>query len=168
MKGVLLIPILLVGAFSCAQPSVKLFGYSQKFVPGMVPQEDLPDENGGQPVKRPRVITNYYIYTATATSVTIVPTAIWIGGKWDTITSQQVIKSPVFTEVPEKKQLVPLTSRVVKQLNIGDTLQSPLAGIGKLKKMMSENEVIISYTWKGKRYFIPLKKLSALEPVHGL
>lgn len=168
MKGSLLTALLLTSYISFSQPSIKLYGYSQKFVPGMARQNDAPDENGGQPIAQPFVKTNYYIYLSSFPSTVITPIAIWIAGKWDTITSASIVKTPVKTDIPGEKQLVPATKLTVKQISIGDTLHKPMFSSPTLEKMMKENELIIYYTWKGKKYFAKLKKLVVLETVHGV
>lgn len=134
----------------------------------MVRQNDAPDENGGQPIASPRFVTTYYIYTACSPITVISPIAIWIGGKWDTITSASIVKTPVMIEVPENKQLVPATKLAVKQIAIGDSLRKPMFISPGLQKMMKENEVLIYYIWKGKKYYLKLKKLVVLDPVHGV
>lgn len=168
MKGSLLAVFILTSIFCFSQPSVKVYGYSQNFVPGMVKQNDVPDENGGQPAASPRVHTNFYIYISTASTVSISPAAIWIAGKWDTITGLQVVKTPVINEVPAKKQLVAATTKIVRQVSIGDTLRKPIILSSGLRKKINENELVIIYIWKGKKYYAALKKLVVLDPVHGI
>lgn len=168
MKGSLLLAALLSAIFANAQPAVKIYGYSQEFVPGMIRQDDIPDENTGEKVKYPRTRIMYHIYISTSASVTILPAQIWIGGKWDTISSNQIVTTPVTAEYPEKKILVPATKHTVRQLSIGDTLRKPVTLTASLKKMMKQNEVIIAYKWKGKKYFAVLKKLTVLAAVHGV
>lgn len=72
------------------------------------------------------------------------------------------------TEHPEKKQLVGATKLTVHLLNPGDTLLKPPLLTGSLKKLMKENELVLAYVWKGKKYYAALKKLTELEPVQGL
>src|SRR5687767_6914701 len=97
-KGLFVIGII-ISLAGIAQPTVKLYGYSQQYFPGMVPQRDIPDENGeGKVIQRPAVTTNYYVYTRT--SALIKPDEIWVGGKWYVATGILVKTTPVVSESP--------------------------------------------------------------------
>ena len=166
MKTIIIITSLIISQAVFAQPNVKLYGYSQEITPGMVPQRGIPDEsNGGRVIKTPAVTTYYYVYTRA--SVFIQPDEIWIGGKWHIATSKLIKEMPVVTESPVKKTLVPFTKLKVLQVEQGDTLTSIPFITPVLKKMMTTNELIVSYTWKGKKNYAALKKLSVLETIHG-
>lgn len=166
MKTIIIISSLIISQAAFAQLNVKLYGYSQEVTPGMVPQRDIPDENnGGRVLKTPAVTTFYYVYTRT--SVLIQPDEIWIGGKWHVATTKLVKATPVVTEYPAKKTLVPFTKLKVQLIERGDTLTNTAFITPALKKMMTANELIISYTWKGKKNYAALKKLTVLETIHG-
>jgi transcription antitermination factor NusG len=168
MKRSLLIISFFASQAILAQPAVKLYAFSQMFTPGMVPSEDAPDENGGKRVKGPRTVTNYYIFIAADTSIKIQAREIWIDGKWDTIASLQTVVTPFISEYPRKTTLVPATKNKVQQVNIGEPLKRTVVQTALLKKMMKENEVIVAYIWKGKKYYLSLKKLTVLEIIHGV
>jgi hypothetical protein len=164
MKRCFLIGFLLMGVLAFAQPTLKLYGYSQITTPGTI-RVDIP-ENGGQQTKAPLFFTNYYIFIGTASSITIQPKEIWVEGKWRKVSSLEVVITP-FISGPKKEVLVPSTKLKVRQLNTGDTL-SNVKPSAALIKMMKNNELIISYIWKGKKYYAALKKLTVLEKIHGV
>jgi len=156
---------ILISLAGAAQPSVKLYGYSQVSTPGMVPQRDIPNENGG--TVKTRIydsIISFFIYTRA--SVAIRPSQVYLNGKWQSATSLAISSTPVKSEQPVKKTLVPSTKLKVLQLLPGD-LVSNMTISSSLKKMMAVNELIVAYTWKGKKYYVPLKKITVLQPIHA-
>ena len=168
MKRGFLIYCLLISQLGLAQPSIsKVYAFSQSFTPGIIPQRDMREEPGAV-VQKPHVIVNYYIYIKLAGSASAQPKQIWIRGKWYKITRYPLVKTPVYSDQPQKKLLVPLTGYKVFQLQPGDSLQS----VGKLspivKKMMGNSELILVYGYKGMTYYSSLKKITVLDPVHGI
>ena len=164
MKRCLLICFLLIDVAAFAQPSLKLYGYSQVTTPGMIRVEE--PENGGVKTKAPLFFTNYYIFIASAKSVNIQPLEIWVDGKWRKTGNLETVTTPYYSGGPERKLLVARTKLKVKKLNTGDTL-STLKPSATLRKMMKDNELILSYSWKGKKYYAALKKLTVLEKIHA-
>lgn len=167
MKCGFFVVLSLFSLLAAAQPRLKVYGYSQVFTPGMIPAEDARDDNGEKKIKMPRFITNYFIFIETDSSIKIEPYEIWIGNKWDTVAGLSVVARPVMSEYPEKKELVPIGKGRVIQLSVGDTLRRGVSRSVAVKTMMKENELIIGYRWKGKKYYARLKKLVELPPVHG-
>lgn len=165
MKIGLPIIAIIISVAGFAQPSVKLYGYSQLYIPGMVPQREIPGENGGKEVRTSFTTTNYYVYIRS--SVLLQPQEIWIGGKWHAAARTLIKSTPIIGEEPQKKTLVPFTNLKVQQVELGDTLSNSLAITPTLQKMMTANDLIISYTWKGKKYYATKKKLIVLEPIHA-
>jgi hypothetical protein len=164
--------LLFAGIITCqlmaAQPPLKIYGYSQVFTPGMVPSEDAVDEGSGRKIEMPRFIVNYFIFIAADSGKKILPSEIWIGGKWDTVSGQTRVNTPFISEYPEKRTLVPATKLKVQQLVIGDTLRRQVKRSVTIQKMMKENQLIIVYWWNGKKYYARLKKIVELPPVHGV
>lgn len=153
---------------ACAQPKIIIHAYSQQFTPGTIPTRDVVGENADDFIKHPAVITNYLIYVEVDTAMQITPSAVWVGGKWDTVAAKNIIKTPFITEYPSKKTLVPATSKQVYEIILGDTLKQAIVPTAKVKKQMIDHELIFAYWWNGKRYFAALKKLTVLEPLEGM
>ncbi len=107
MKSLFIMGLLILGKLSLAQPRVKLFVYSQVFTPGMVPQREIPSENGESRVIKPSATIQYYIYAAVDPAVSIYPDQVWINGQWYKISKTKLVKAPVMSEVPVTKVLVP-------------------------------------------------------------
>jgi len=165
MKTIVLITALIISQAGFTQPKVKLYGYSREFIPGMVPQRDVPDENGGQSIKRPPVTVQYYVFTSSL--AVIQPKEIWLAGHWYDVAGSELQSTPVLSDDAEKKQLVPSTNLKVMRIDRGDTINSNLKITPVLKKMIAANELVISYLWNGKKYYTALKKLFVLAPFHA-
>lgn len=168
MKRCLIIGLVLVSQSVTAQPFIKLYGYSQVFVPGMIPQEDIPGENGERSRGRSNVVTNYYIFMAASPAAIIQPREIWLDGKGFKAINQQQVKTPVRVDYPEKKTLVPATTLRVTQLALGDSLSASSKPAKALRTLTAGNQLVIVYSWKGKRYYAVVKKLKVLRPVYGV
>lgn len=165
MKTILIITGLIISQTGFTQPKVKLYGYSQEFMPGMVPQRDIPDENGGQPIKRPVTVIQYSIFSVS--SADIQPKELLMGGNWYKITGSAIQSTPVLSADAEKKQLVPRTNLKVLRIDKGDTVNNIIKISPAIKKIVDSNELVVSYLWKGKKYYASLKKLVILAPLHA-
>lgn len=168
MKWSFLVISFTCALIACAQPKIIIHAYSQQFTPGTIPTRDVVGENADDFIKHPAVITNYLIYVEVDTAMQITPSAVWVGGKWDTVAAKNIIKTPFITEYPSKKTLVPATSKQVYEIILGDTLKQAIVPTAKVKKQMIDHELIFAYWWNGKRYFAALKKLTVLEPLEGM
>ncbi len=168
MKWSFLVISFTCALIACAQPKIIIHAYSQQFTPGTIPTRDVVGENADDFIKHPAVITNYLIYVEVDTAMQITPSAVWVGGKWDTVAAKNIIKTPFITEYPSKKTLVPATSKKVYEIILGDTLKQAIVPTAKVKKQMIDHELIFAYWWNGKRYFAALKKLTVLEPLEGM
>ena len=167
MKKLYLSFILLVTISAFAQPSVKIYAYSQRTTPGMIPV----DENGNP--RRVGESLNYFIYAAFSPSFTIRFDGIWINGLGYSVQASKVGKTPVtiinnnIPTNPETTTLVPATKLSVISLQ-------PIEPTGNVLKtawfrdMIKRNELVISYYYKGKKYFQPVRKIKALPPVFGV
>lgn len=168
MKGYFFLVGICFSLLACAQPKVVLYGYSQKFIPGAHPADEIAVEGGEQKIKPPRVITNYIIYMQADSALDIIPASIWVGNKWDTVVGKNLIHTPLMVEYPQKRTLVPATKQKVYEIVMGDTLKVLPSLSSKLSKQMKENELIVGYWLKGKKYYATLKKLVELEPLLGM
>lgn len=164
MKRCLLIWFLFMGTVAFSQPSLRLYGFSQTTTPGII-RVDVPEE-GGERTKAPLFFTHYYVFLSMGQSTSIQAKEIWVDGKWRKISSQETIITPYYSDGPERKVLVASTKLKVKQLNVGDTLDT-IRPSATLKKLMMNNELIVAYAWKGKKYYVALKKLTVLPKIHA-
>jgi hypothetical protein len=163
MKLIVTIPALLIGSIALAQPALKLYAFSQVTTPGMVPGRDAEDENG-KAIPQPRGSVNYLVYLASS-SKTIQPKEIWIKDRWYAVLRYSVVRTPVYSEPPVKKLLVPSQKWRVIQLQIGD----PLPKKSKSDPSTSSGQgIVLFYSWNKHIYSTSLKKITPLPPIHGL
>lgn len=167
MKSFLLVNCLVAYILSNAQMPVNIYAWSQVFKPGIIVQRDLPSENGNPPVKKPAAVTQYIIYVAHSYKEPLQLKKIWIKGTWYRVQKATVVTTPVVTEQPESITLIPATSRKVIRAEPGDSLAAQQKTFPALSSMMKGAELIAAYTLKGKTYYLPLKKIKELDPVHA-
>lgn len=167
MKRSFLIYCLLISQLVIAQPVTKVYAFSQAFTPGIVPQRDIA-EGPGKAVQKSHTKINYYIYIKLGSSALVQPKQIWIMGKWFKIIRSSLVKTPVYSDGPGKKLLVPSTGYKVLQVQPGDTLQSAGKISPALKKMINSSELVLAYSYKGMTYYSALKKITVLERVQGI
>jgi hypothetical protein len=141
-----------------AQPSVKLYGYSQSQLPGMVPKGSA--GNGAK--------TEISIYFQSKSAYKVKPLALWVNGKSQAFTLTAV-------EIPVVQINKTIPSNQVKTILVPANgfkttgfygLKAKTATIpAAAKKLIGSNAVVIQYEWKGKKYYKALKKLTVLEPL---
>jgi len=146
-----------------AQTGLKLYGFSQSFTPGNVPVEM---DGEGTTAKRPHSRTNYFVYISVPSKETIQVKEIRIGQQWYKPLYVNLVKTPVFTEQPSKKTLIPATTNKVFEIQMGDS--SKLVRKLFLTKEMSRAELVVIYSWKGSDHMVAQKKWTILPPVLGL
>jgi hypothetical protein len=167
MKRGFLIYCILISQLVFAQPVTKIYGYSQSFTPGIVPQRDIA-EKPGTANRKSHTIINYYIYIKLAGPVPVQLQQIWIKDRWYKIISSPQVKTPVYTDQPGKKLLVPLTGYKVLQVKLGDTLTTIVTPSSAVRKMTNNSELVLVYKWKGNIYYSQLKQVTVLERVQGI
>lgn len=167
MKSFLLASYLFTSLYSKAQMPVNVYAWSQVFKPGIVVQRNLPSENGNPLVKKPAAVTQYIIYVAHSYKEPLQLKKIWIKGTWYRVQKATVVTTPVVTEQPESITLIPATSRKVIRAEPGYSLAAQQKTFPALISMMKSAELIAVYTRKGKTYYLPLKKITVLDPVHA-
>ena len=153
MKRLYLSSILLIAMSAFAQHSIKVYAYSQATTPGMIPVDEQ-----GNPI-RPKESVNYFFYTAFSPSYIIRFDGIWIKGEGYSVQTSKVGKTPVtlinntIPSDPETTTLVPATKLTVISLQ-------PIEPTGNIVKaswfrdMIKRNELVISYYYKGKKYWL--------------
>jgi hypothetical protein len=99
----------------------------------------------------------------------ITPQQIFIDGGAFSVETRATEKTPIghvnnnIPGRPEQTTLVPKTNNKVIELKIADPLQ--VEATSTIQKLIKKNDVVVSYTWKNKKYFAVLKKLKKLDPI---
>ena len=165
--------LLIIPSLSFSQPSVKIYAYSQVSTPGTIPS--IPSENGTgteKPSGRPGEV--YYIYASFSPKIKISFTEVWIHGKQYQVTSEKILSTPVYSinkdhpTQPKTEILVPATKQqVIYIAPVGEGNDKRLKAAW-FTKMLNNSELIVSYLYKGRKYFIPVKKIKVLQPVAGV
>jgi len=156
-----------IGSGIKSQPSIKIFGFEQENSRGTI-ATDVKDENGNRQ-KKAVAQKNYFIYLSFKQKYSITPLQVFINGNAFSTRTVVVETTPVEyhnNNIPsklEKITLVPKTNDKVIELKIVDSIQ--VKKTSALQKLTNKNEVVVSYTWKQKKYFVILQKLKKLDPV---
>ncbi len=166
-KYLLFFSLIIIGTGIHSQPSVKVFGFEQENSPGTV-AANVKDENG-KPTKKAATQKRYFIYLTVKQKHRLIPSQVFINGEAFSVESNMMEKTPiqhVNNNIPgriEQTTLVPKTNNKVIELKITDPVQ--VEKTSTVRKLIRKNDVVVSYTWKDKRYFAVLKKLKRLDPV---
>src|SRR6266705_1103585 len=88
MKKLLLLFSIFVCFKGSAQPTIKIFAYSQESTPGIVPK--VTDENGNPIKKNKEAQVNYYIFAVFSNSAKISFSEVWIKGRFYSVTASNV------------------------------------------------------------------------------
>ncbi len=179
MNKVILLSVLLTAIVgSNAQtggPVIKMYAYSQMTLGGAAPAKGV-DENGREIEMTPEKKPNHFLYFTYSKHSSVVIKDVWINGKQQAFTAVAVTKTPieVIAEANgtenKKIALVPATSKKVVQLvlmpNPKSAKSKPLPSLyAKQKKIPG---LIVSYMWKGKKYYTSLNNVKVLEPVAAM
>jgi hypothetical protein len=171
MKKIYLIPLLFISGFAFAQPAIKTYAYSQLSYPGTIP---VGTDESGKSVEMKELPVNYYIFATHLPSARVNFGSVWIKGKYYQTQVEKVKETPVIStnydvpSNPEKTVLVPATRHQVMSITpVGNPGDSVIRAAW-FRHMVKNYELIISYYYKGKRYFIPVKKIKILPPVAGI
>ncbi len=166
-KYLLFFSLIITGSGIHSQSSLKVFGFEQESSPGTV-AASVKDENGN-PIKKAATQKNYFIYLSVKQKYNIVPQQVFIHGEAFSVETSTIEATPVkhlnsnIPGKPEYTTLVPRTTKKVMKLKIADAIQA--GETSTLEKLTKKNDVVISYTWKNKKYFAVLKKLKKLDRV---
>jgi hypothetical protein len=141
----------------------KIYGYKQVMISGVQP---VLKENGTE--KRTKF--NYLIYFSVPKSGTTNITSVWISGKNYNLRTEPVITLPVYkiynseTTGNDSLKLVPFTkNKVLLIIPRREDTNTPAIS-NYLTGLVNNYELVISYTWKGKKYYSVLKKITELKP----
>jgi len=163
----------LTSVSAISQPAIKIFAYSQAVSPGIVPK-GVTDENGKTKTTKKEIAVNYYIFASYNKSVKINIEEIWIKGKF----FNSIVKNVDFTPVlninetissnPVKEVLVPATTQKIISVKTGQFIKNHTIKVSTFRNLAKHSELIVSYVYKGRKYFIGVKKIKVLEPVAGV
>ncbi len=150
-----------------AQTGVRLYTYKQQVSSGVKPETVIgEDQVMVQTMAKTR--HNLWIYFSHPKSPTVKITGLYINGKKYKTKQSSIPQTPVLRsygdtpEVSKNITLVPKTSNTVLYIEPAGVLSfSPSAS---LKKLITQNEVVMSYSIKGKTYYISAKKMKELSP----
>jgi hypothetical protein len=166
-KYLLFLSLIVIASQIHSQPSIKVFGFEQESTPGTV-AANVKDENG-KPIKKVATQKNYLIYLSLAPNHAVNAQHVFINGEAFPVESSTTETTPVqhvdnnIPDKPEYSTLVPRTSNKVIRLIITNPTQ--VEKTASIQKLTTKNDVVVSYTWKEKKYFAVLKKLKKLDPV---
>ncbi|HMG66667.1 MAG TPA: hypothetical protein VK588_03240 [Chitinophagaceae bacterium] len=150
------------------QPTIKIIAFEQENVPGTVPS-GVKNENGTER-KKAAATKNYFIFMTYQKGSPIKPAEVFIRGKSFTAEGNEVKNTPYYytdNAIPvdhRKITLVPKTKNEVIELKLKENPDRKKISFAT-QKLIKENDVVVSYSWKQKEYFIALKKLNKLPSV---
>lgn len=125
---------------------IQLYAYSQQSFSGV------------RNLKKPTT-ESFLIYYSSAKKITV--SGIWVKNNYCRFEEKRIDELPVKIG---QTILVPVTTKSVHQLMIKRPYEPSPRPAKDLSKLLSGNEVVIVYKWKGKEYFMAVKKLTVLEP----
>ena len=163
----------LIPFIAISQSSVKIFAYSQTQIPGII-RKGIIDENGNPVNTKKESPVNYYIFAVYPHSASIIFTEIWVKGQFYSVQTHKIDSTPVVNineNMPGKtvkEILVPFTKQQTISIISLKLMNSSLNRYSWFRNMSRHNELIVSYMYAGKKYFIAVKKIKVLEPVANL
>jgi hypothetical protein len=168
MKKKLLIFIFLAAGITLyGQPAVRIFAFAQESSPGTIPA-GVKDENG-DPVKKAAAKEIYFVFLSFRKTHVIKPVQLFIKSQAYMIQATKIRKTPVeyadnsIPNKPEKDILIAKTSNKVIELSVGEKAV-PKKKSSYVQKLTKSIDVVVSFFWNKKKYFIALKKIKKLKP----
>jgi hypothetical protein len=158
MKFVLLIAMISVSQNISAQtnPVKKIYAYRQSILSGKKPSQ----------YEKAKATERFYIYAEVSKKQKSIINGIWINNTYYSFRVKQQLKQPVkkvMMEGMEEFTFVPKTSNDVYEMII-DKKKEPSPRPGReLGLLLQQNEVVISYTCKGKQHYASAEKMIVLE-----
>ena len=141
-------------------PVIKIYGYKQQLFQGKKPSKNEPIKNSAQ----------HKLFVEYRKNSSINITGVWIESDFFRFTTHPKLKSPISDiQQPANKQiLVPKTNNRIIEIELKNKQEPSPRPTATLGKLLQNNDVVISYLFKGKTYFATLKKLIVLEPFDGM
>jgi hypothetical protein len=145
-------------------PLKKLYAYKQASVSG------IKSGNPAEPVAQKTETYSYWFYLVLPSARSFTVKEIWINGKNFSPKTEPVNQLPVkkinYTDASSQEEqiLVPATQDAVV-LTYPASAVMEQAQISKyLKDLVTRYELVITYFWKGKKFYKVARKISELEP----
>lgn len=173
MKKIYFLFLITISIPALSQPPIKVYAYSQAVSPGTIPK-GVTDENGNRITTKKEPAVNYYIFASYNSPEKIAFSEVWIKGKLYNSKIKNIDSTPVINvnetilNKPVKVELVPATKEKVLSIVPAETKKSSLTKASWFIKMTKHAELIVSYLYHGKKYFITIKKIKMLEPIAGV
>ena len=166
----LLTLFVLVSGFVQVKPPVKkVYAYKQASIPGIVPVHTEENKTKQKKTERKQEY-NYWFYMELPKSEKITITGLWISGiryslKEDAINDLPV-KKIIFTGIEKNDTtvMVPFTRNKIILVYPAGKMKEEKKGSAPVTDIARTNELVISYTSKGKIYYASVKKIKELAP----
>ena len=155
------------------QPAVKIFAYSQQTTPGIIPK-GVPSENDNPSGSKKSASINYFFFASYKPGMIIDFSEVWIGKGYYKVQTEAVSSTPVvminkdIPDQPVKEELVPATKQQVVSISPVGSPGNKTIDSAWFRKMQNKSALIVSYLYKGKKYFIPVKNIKPLLPAAGM
>ena len=146
-------------------PLKKLYAYKQASVSGVKPSVTAENQKAKQ-----SETYSYWFYLVFPESEEISVTEIWLSGKKFAVKSEPVKELPVkkinYTDASGKSAvtMVPFTKNAVLLTYPAAEANDPGAISKYFSDLISTYELVITYYWKGKKFYRIAKKITVLEP----
>ena len=169
MKTLLIISCLFLSRAAPGQPTLKVFAFSQEAVPGIV-AKNVTDENGKPVERKKEPAANYYIFAGYSTSLKITIGDLWISGKMYRVSVKPVDSTPVIhindndPKAPVRELLAPSTPLRVVEITVKDMVAEKNKRPSWLISMIRNSDLVVSWYYKGKKYFTGVRKFKKLLP----
>jgi hypothetical protein len=166
IPGFLLV-LLFSAGFISIQPVKKIYGFKQASIPGIIPsfegQERLKQAERKQNY-------NYWFYIEFPKTEIIKPDGLWVGGLPYDLKVEEIKELPVIkiiytgSEKNDTTVMVPVSRNKVMLVYPSALAKDSTIKSKYVASLTANNELVISYRNKNKRYYITLKKLKELGP----
>ena len=179
MKNTFFIPIffsiILISGFTQKKPPVKkVYAYKQASIPGILPdhseENDIKEKDGAKKVERKQNY-NYWFYLEMPKAEKINITGLWISGIRHDIKAEIMIDLPVrkiiFTGLDKNDTtiMVPVTkNKIILVYPSGESKVESKVIPHQVFSPIRENELVVSYTSKGKFFYTSIKTIRELNP----
>jgi hypothetical protein len=143
-------------SFAQSNKAVQLYAYQQHVLPGKKSTNSTSKET-------------YRIYITHPSKQMLTVTGVWIKSNYYRFETLRIIQKPVvYNSGVKKDTLVPATRNRITEITKVKMQQPAPRPASVLGKLLSANEVVVSYMLNGKEYFAVVKTLKLLEPFAAL
>ncbi len=135
-------------------PVKKVYAYSQ---------ESLSGKRSNHPVT-PKISYRLFVIVNPKQKITV--SGVWLKNNYYNFSAKNIPSKEVLNESSnfEKQVLVTKTTNNVLELILTKQIDPAPRPNSKLGSLLQNNEVVITYVWKGKEFYAVLKKITILPP----